>query len=62
MKKFHDTDDLIDFLEHTKRDYSVKVHKTVAFRAEMAQKKCEFVDTCNRFEDSCNKLAVFYFI
>ncbi|KAI8878179.1 hypothetical protein K501DRAFT_326161 [Backusella circina FSU 941] len=29
FKKFNDTDDLIDFLEETKRNYSVKVHKTV---------------------------------
>ncbi|KAG2210299.1 hypothetical protein INT47_003284 [Mucor saturninus] len=50
MKKFHDTDDLIDFLEHTKRDYSVKVHKTVAFRAELAQKRCEFEDSFNSFD------------
>lgn len=46
MKSFNDTDDLIDFLEKTKRDYSVKVHKTVAFRAELAQKRNEFNESC----------------
>ncbi|GAA5798003.1 bacterial low temperature requirement A protein-domain-containing protein [Helicostylum pulchrum] len=50
LKTFKDTDDLIDFLENTKRDYSVKVHKTVAFRAEIAQKKSEFNDSFNSFD------------
>lgn len=49
LKTFKDTDDFIDFLENTKRDYSVKIHKTVAFRAEINQKRSEFGSSSNYF-------------
>ncbi|KAI8636623.1 bacterial low temperature requirement A protein-domain-containing protein [Parasitella parasitica] len=39
FKTFKDTDDLIDFLERTHRDFSVKVHKTVQMRAQLASAK-----------------------
>ncbi|KAI8082476.1 bacterial low temperature requirement A protein-domain-containing protein [Gilbertella persicaria] len=41
MRGFKDTDDLIDFLEKTKRDYSVKVHKTVNLKVELSTAKNE---------------------
>ncbi|CAO3606936.1 unnamed protein product [Mucor hiemalis] len=50
LKTFKDTDDFIDFLENTKRDYSVKIHKTVAFRAEINQKRSEFGSSRNSFD------------
>jgi hypothetical protein len=41
MRDFKDTDEFIDFLESTKRNYSVKVHKTMNIRAEINAKKAE---------------------
>lgn len=38
MKSLNDTDDFIDFLEETKRDFSVKVHKTVKLKKNAATK------------------------
>jgi hypothetical protein len=29
IKRFHEMDEFIDFLEKTKRTFSVKIHKTV---------------------------------
>ncbi|CEP16527.1 hypothetical protein [Parasitella parasitica] len=46
FKSFKDTDDLIDFLERTHRDFSVKVHKTVQIRAQLTSAKSEL------FQDS----------
>jgi len=41
FKRFKDTDDFIDFLERTRRDFSVKVHKTVKMRAQLASAKSD---------------------
>ncbi|KAI7898703.1 bacterial low temperature requirement A protein-domain-containing protein [Cokeromyces recurvatus] len=48
LKLFKDTDDFIDFLEKTKRNFSVKVHKTVQIRQQIANAKSEL------FSDSSN--------
>ncbi|OBZ91484.1 hypothetical protein A0J61_00458 [Choanephora cucurbitarum] len=41
LRDITDTDDFIDFLEKTKRHYSVKVHKTVDLKAELKTAKAE---------------------
>ncbi|KAI8371139.1 bacterial low temperature requirement A protein-domain-containing protein [Blakeslea trispora] len=41
LRNITDTDDFIDFLEKTKRQYSVKVHKTVDLKAELKTAKAE---------------------
>ncbi|KAL7315648.1 hypothetical protein PS15m_004838 [Mucor circinelloides] len=41
FRRFKDTDDFIDFLERTRRDFSVKVHKTVKMRAQLATAKSD---------------------
>jgi hypothetical protein len=51
FKEFHDTDDFIDFLEDTKRDFSVKVHKTVKLK-QLAHGKSEL------FHDSSSKMII----
>ncbi|KAI9481656.1 MAG: bacterial low temperature requirement A protein-domain-containing protein [Benjaminiella poitrasii] len=50
FRHFEDTDDLIDFLEKTKRNFSVKVHKTVKIRKQLANAKSEL------FSDSKSSL------
>ncbi|CAO3587011.1 unnamed protein product [Absidia cylindrospora] len=49
LYKVKDTDDLVEFFHHTKRDYSLKIHKTVNLhqkredlRAEIDEKKQQF--------------------
>ncbi|KAI8344611.1 bacterial low temperature requirement A protein-domain-containing protein [Chlamydoabsidia padenii] len=49
LYKVKDTDDLVEFFHHTKRDYSLKIHKTVnlhqkreELRADIDEKKQEF--------------------
>ncbi|KAI8977110.1 bacterial low temperature requirement A protein-domain-containing protein [Mycotypha africana] len=41
LRLFKDTDDFIDFLEKTKRNYSVKIHKTVKIKKQLASAKSD---------------------
>jgi hypothetical protein len=41
LRLVEDADDFIDFLENTKRMYSVKAHKTAKFRADTPSSKSD---------------------
>jgi hypothetical protein len=52
FRTFHDTDDLIDFLEETKRNYSVKVHKTVNLHRGISGNSTDSSDDDENLEES----------
>ncbi|KAL0084884.1 bacterial low temperature requirement A protein-domain-containing protein [Phycomyces blakesleeanus] len=52
LRKIDDTDGLIEFFHKTKRDYSLKIHKTVNIRTELREAAAEFKKNKRSSSDS----------